>query len=537
MAGGRREKRLLSYSCILLIAIAGMERFAFKGVASNLVTYLTDVVNMSNSSAAKTVNNWCGFTSMLPLFIAPFADSYLHRYSTILASSFLYVMGLVALTSSASAWERSSAKRTRSTSFLFWSLCLISLGQGGYNSSLQAFGADQLDEEEELPTSKEEQKSNTKSLFFQWWYFGVCSGSLLGVTLMSYIQDTFGWVLGFAIPSMAMIVSIAFFSLGSRIYIYKQVDNMGNKPIASIVMSIKASASKLLRGKIALPNVNDMVELELQEKPLCEQNKGSVEGLDKNSQSGTYLLENAKVVLRLLPIWTMLLMFAVIFQLPATFFTKQGMTMKRNIGSDFQIPPATLQSAITMSIILLMPIYDRVLIPIAQLITRGKNGINVLQRMGIGMFLSIIAMIIAAIVETERLKISRRREVLESHSKTVPLSIFWLLPQYILLGISDIFTVVGMQEFFYTEVPVRMRTMAFALYNSVFGVGSFVSALLITIVEDLTKTKGDNSWFSDNMSEARLDKYYWFLALASASSLLLYIVLCRCYTSRRSLEN
>jgi peptide/histidine transporter 3/4 len=49
-------------------------------------------------------------------------------------------------------------------------------------------------------------------------------------------------------------------------------------------------------------------------------------------------------------------------------------------------------------------------------------------------------------------------------------SIFWLLPQYILLGISDIFTVVSMQEFFYGEVPKNMRTMGIALYTSVFGV-------------------------------------------------------------------
>ncbi|EXB47729.1 Putative peptide/nitrate transporter [Morus notabilis] len=538
MAGVLREKGL-SYSCILLIVIAGMERFAFKGVASNLVTYLTDVLKMSNSSAAKTVNSWGGFTSMLPLLIAPFADSYLHRYTTILASSFLYVVGLVALTSSASAWAWSPANRTRSTTFLFWSLCVISLGQGGYNSSLQAFGADQLDEEEELPSTKDEQKSNIKSSFFQWWYFGVCSGSLLGVTVMSYIQDTFGWVLGFAILALAMVVSVVFFSFGSRIYIYKQVESMGNnsKPIVSIIHSIKATASKLLSCRIALPNVDDIVELELEEKPLCRQNWSSTEGLDKNPTSTNYMLENTKVVLRLFPIWTMLLMFAVIFQLPTTFFTKQGMTMKRNIGSSFQIPPATLQSAITLSIILLMPLYDRVLIPVTRLVTRNEKGISVMQRMGTGMCLSIIAMVTAAGVETQRLKISRKAEIHGSHSETVPLSIFWLLPQYILLGISDIFTVVGMQEFFYSEVPVRMRTMAFALYNSVFGVGSFLSALLITVVEDLTKSKGNNSWFSDDMCEARLDKYYWFLALTSALSLLLYSILCRFYKSRRDLEN
>lgn len=70
--------------------IAGMERFAFKGVASNLVTYLTDVMGMSNSSAAKYVNGWVGFTSMLPLIVATLADSYWDRYSTIFASSVLY---------------------------------------------------------------------------------------------------------------------------------------------------------------------------------------------------------------------------------------------------------------------------------------------------------------------------------------------------------------------------------------------------------------------------------------------------------------
>ncbi|ESR59663.1 protein NRT1/ PTR FAMILY 5.9 [Citrus sinensis] len=523
----------LSKSCIMLIVIAGKERFAFKGVASNLVTYLTDVVKMSNSSAAKTVNSWCGFTSMLPLVLAPLADSYWDRYSTILAFSFIYVVGLVALTSTAFSWAWSTTNKISSSSaFLFWSLCLISLGQGGYNPSLQAFGADQLDSDDELPTTTDNQKSDKKSLFFKWWYFGVCSGSLLGVTVMSYIQDTFGWVLGFAIPTIAMVTSTAFFSFGSQIYRYKSDETLKcTVSLINIVQAIKAAASKLKNSKIVLPIDNsDTVELELQEqKPLCGNKKlGSSKELDEDEypKSGNHLVKNAKVVLKLFPIWTMLLMFAVIFQQPATFFTKQGMTMKRNIGSNFKIPPATLQSAITVSIILLMPLYDKILIPFIHIIIRCEKGITVMQRMGIGMFLSIIAMIIAAIVETKRLEMNQQ------YSETVPLSIFWLLPQYILLGISDIFTVIGMQEFFYNEVPVRMRTMGFALYTSVFGVGSFLSALLITVIEALSSSRNGRSWFSDDMKEARLDLYYWVLALASALSLLLYVMLCKFFKSR-----
>lgn len=203
--------------------------------------------------------------------------------------------------------------------------------------------------------------------------------------------------------------------------------------------------------------------------------------------------------------------------------------MERNIGSNFKIPPATLQSAITFSIILLTPLYDTVLIPITQTIIRNEKGINVMQRMGVGMFLSIIAMAIAAVVETKRLQLSKQMGK--------PLSIFWLLPQYILLGISDIFTVVGMQEFFYNEVPVRMRTTAFALYTSVFGVGSFMSALLISVIEVLSSSRGGHSWFSDDMKEARLDKFYWVLALASALSLMLYVIFCKFHRTGRGSDS
>ncbi|CAL5185796.1 unnamed protein product [Lathyrus oleraceus] len=536
MAGGHKQKRL-SNSCILLIVIAGIERFAFKGVASNLVTYLTDVVNLSNSSAAKMVNSWVGFTSIMPLLVAPIADAYWEKYSTIMSSSFLYVMGLAALTTTALARSWHHKNRTMSSSFLSLSLYLISLGQGGYNPSLQAFGADQLGEEEDLPCGTDDTSSNKKALFFQWWYFGVCAGSLMGVTFMSYIQDTFGWVLGFAIPAISMLLSILIFSSGSSIYSYKKQDDddglQDKKPFMNMFQTIKASALKCFHCEITLPNdKSEGVELELQETPLCRENSESIKVMDKDSKISMCLLPNVKVVIKLLPIWAMLLMFAVIFQQPATFFTKQGMTMKRNIGKNFKIPPATLQSAITLSIILLMPLYDKVFIPFAQLITRQEKGINKMQRMGIGMVLSIIAMVIAALVEMKRLDIGRQMRSEGSKLEIVPISIFWLLPQYILLGVSDIFTVVGMQEFFYGEVPKNMRTVGIALYTSVFGVGSFVSALLITLVEVYTDSKGTPSWFSDDMVEARLDNYYWLLVWLSSISLLLYTLLCKYYYSK-----
>lgn len=274
----------------------------------------------------------------------------------------------------------------------------------------------------------------------------------------------------------------------------------------------------------------------LQETPLKDDFK-TPEILIKNPRRETNHLDDVRAVRRLLPIWTMLLMFAVIFQQPSTFFTKQGMTMKRHITDSFMVPPATLQSVITISIIILMPFYERAIIPVLRLITGQEKGINVLQRMGIGMFLSIVAMVVAAVVESKRLQVSRESGIVDSQT-TVPLSIFWLMPQYVLLGVSDVFTVVGMQEFFYNQVPSRMRTTGIALYLSVFGFGSFLSAVLISMVELVTSSNGQKqSWFSDDLNQARIDNYYWLLALLCTLSLLLFIALSKHYTGRNEIEN
>lgn len=176
------------------------------------------------------------------------------------------------MTSTAYTWTASTAeKQSASFSFLFFSLCLTSLGQGGFNPSLQAFGADQLDNDDEtIPSSSKDSsnnKSNKKSSFFKWWYFGVCTGSLLGVTVMSYIQDTFGWVLGFAIPMIAMLTAMIFFVGGSRVYMYKSDDSeeaIHRKPFINVVRSVKAAASKFRNStKTSLPNEkSEEMELE-----------------------------------------------------------------------------------------------------------------------------------------------------------------------------------------------------------------------------------------------------------------------------------
>lgn len=76
----------------LLAGIEFSERLSYFGLATSLIIYLTKVMHQDLKTAAKSVNYWSGVTTMMPLFGGFVADAYLGRFSTVLASSIIYVV-------------------------------------------------------------------------------------------------------------------------------------------------------------------------------------------------------------------------------------------------------------------------------------------------------------------------------------------------------------------------------------------------------------------------------------------------------------
>ncbi|VAH82268.1 unnamed protein product [Triticum turgidum subsp. durum] len=93
------------------------------------------------------------------------------------------------------------------------SLYLVALAEAGHKPCAQAFGADQFDQHHP-------EESVSRSSFFNWWYFGMCSGTAATTMVSSYIQDNIGWGLGFGIPCLVMVFALAMFLLGTRRYRY-----------------------------------------------------------------------------------------------------------------------------------------------------------------------------------------------------------------------------------------------------------------------------------------------------------------------------
>lgn len=151
-------------------------------------------------------------------------------------------------------------------------------------------------------------------------------------------------------------------------------------------------------------------------------------------------VEEVKILTRMLPIlFSTVIMNTCLAQLQ-TFSVMQGNFMNRKIGN-FNVPAASIPIIPLVFMSILVPIYEFFFVPFARKITKHPSGITQLQRVGVGLVLSAISMAIAGIVEVKR-RDQAHRDIMK------PISLFWLSFQYGIFGIADMFTLVGLLEFF-----------------------------------------------------------------------------------------
>lgn len=252
------------------------------------------------------------------------------------------------------------------------------------------------------------------------------------------------------------------------------------------------------------------------------------------SLATVHRVEELKTIVRVLPIWAATILQVASHSHISSFTIQQARTMDRHLSPSFEIPPASMSIFSTLTVVLLLPLYERIFVPMARRFTHNPAGITCLQRMGVGFGISIFASMASALIEVKRKAAATDHNLLDSPTAIIPISAFWLVPQYFLQGLAEVFASVGHIEFLYDQSPESMRSTAMALYWIAIAIGSYVSTLMVTLVHKYT---GDRrNWLPDrNLNRGRLEDYYWLVSGIQVVNLVYYVT-CAWFYKYKSIQ-
>ncbi|KAL7194764.1 hypothetical protein ACSBR1_035073 [Camellia fascicularis] len=529
------------------------DRFATTGSHANMITYLTKELNMPMVAAANTLSNFAGTASLTPMIGALIADSFAGRFWTIIAGSVIYELGLVSITISATlphlrpppcpTQVNCKEASTFQLFILYISLLLSSLGSGGIRPCVVTFAADQFD----MSKSKVESRSWN---FFNWYYFCMGMASLSALTVVVYIQDNVGWGLGLGIPTIAMAVSVIVFVLGSPLY---RKMKPGGSPLVRLAQVVVAAVKK--RKEVLPHDVGDLYENRELDAGISYNGRllhtDQLKWLDRaaivteeDTRDPTcpnlwriatvHRVEELKSIIRMLPVWAAGILLVTAQSHQHSFIILQARSMDRHLSPSFQIPPASLSVFSILTILIGLVLYERAFVPLARRFTKNPAGITCLQRMGIGFTVNILATMVSAIVEIKRKNVAAHHNLLDKPTAVIPISVFWLLPQFCFHGLAEVFMSVGHLEFLYDQSPESMRSTAAALYWISISLGNFIGSFMVSMVHKYSGK--ERNWLPDrNLNRGRLENYYWLVSGVQVLNLMYYVI-CAWFYKQKPLE-
>ncbi|KAA3489278.1 protein NRT1/PTR FAMILY 1.2-like [Gossypium australe] len=554
-----------------IIANESFEKVASYGLVPNMILYLIKDYHMGVAKGTNILFFWQAATNFTPILGAFVADSYLGALvdlyyalehwckfteeksvcraffntgpacspGAILFESWggMILLWLTAMVPQSKPppcdlmTQTCSSPTSAQMTPLFFSFVLISLGAGGVRPCSLAFGADQLD--------RRDNPKNVRVLesFFGWYYASAAISVLIALTGIVYIQDHFGYRVGFGVPAILMLLSALVFFLASPFYLKQQA----SKSLLTGFVQVIIVAYKNRNLTFPLPNstasyhhkrdsnvVAPTDKLRFLNKACIIKNPEQDIALDGSAANPWSLctveqVEELKALIKVLPLWSTGIIMSINLS-QNSFPVLQASSMDRHLTKKFQIPAGSYGMFNIISLALWVIFYDRAILPMASKLKGKPVRIGVKLRMGIGLFLTCIAMVVSAIVENARRKEAIRSGFQNNPTAVVKMSAMWLVPQFCLNGFAEAFTAIGQTEFFYSELPKSMSSIAAALFGLGLAVANVLASVVVSITDGITSKGGKESWVSSNINKGRIDNYYWVLAILSFINLFYYFL-------------
>lgn len=541
------------------------ERMAYYGLSVNMVIFMFKVMHRPFTSSANAVNNFLGISQASSVLGGFLADAYLGRYWTIAIFTTLYLLGLIALTVSASvpalvpsqegcdklAMLLGACKPAEpwQMAYLQTALYVTAFGAAGIRPCVSSFGADQFDERS--PGYK-----RRLDRFFNLFYLAVTIGAIAAFTAVVYIQMQRGWAAAFGALALAMGTSNALFFVGTPLYRHRLPGGSPLTRVAQVLVAAfrkrnaafdsgefvglyeVAGAKSAIRGSAKIEHTDDFRWLDKAALQLEGDLAGGEHAVNPWRLCTVTQVEEVKILLRLLPVPACTVMLSVVLTEFLTLSVQQAYTLNTHVAA-LHLPVTCMPVFPCLAIFLILALYYQTFAPLARRLTGHPHGASQLQRVGLGLFFSILSVAWAGLFERYRRGYAIRHGYLALFLTPMPdLSAYWLLIQYCLIGIAEVFCLVALLEFLYQEAPDAMRSVGSAYAAVAGGLGCFMASALNSAVDAATRNDaaGRPSWLAQNINVGRFDYLYWLLAVLSTINLLVFVYVAKRYKYRVRVE-
>uniref|UniRef100_A0ACD5YYI5 Uncharacterized protein n=1 Tax=Avena sativa TaxID=4498 RepID=A0ACD5YYI5_AVESA len=514
------------------------------GAMSNMVVYLVTEYNVPSVDAAQISTIISGSISVAPVLGAIVADAFFGSYPVVAIAMAMSVLSMVMFTLTASLrglrpascqfsaagppCEQASAGQMAA---LYAGVFLLCLSSAGARFNQATMGANQFD------------AAADRDVFFNWYFIFLYASSVLGATVIVYVQDTVSWTLGFGISCAASVVGLAALLLGTRYYRQPAAQGSPFTGLARVVVAavgkrkVKVVASNELKfynglspsdadsktgdGALA-PTPSDSFSF-LNRAALITD--GDVDAADCSVVRPWRIctveqVEDLKTVLRILPLWSAAIILSISIGVQINFTVLQALVMDRAVGR-FNVPAGSMIVASLLSVVIFLGLLDRILLPLWKRLTGHTP--TPLQQVGVGHFLTVLSMAASAIVERQRTATVHAHGEEGNPTWVSPLSAIWLVLPFAVSGAGEAFHFPAQVTLYYQEFPPPLKNTATGMMAMIVALGFYLSTALINIVQRAT------TWLPDNMNASRLENLYWLLTAMVAVNFGYYLTCAKLY--------
>ncbi|ESO97977.1 hypothetical protein LOTGIDRAFT_103713 [Lottia gigantea] len=567
----------MQIACGIILFTVILERLAFYGLSGNLVLFLnTKPYVWMSYNALTAMFYFFGISYISPLFGGWLADSIVGRFKAILVAFLIYGAGYAMLPFLApvsddiistteplpemclvhhdynASYNSTPLDITSSTTYnsfeencawlIYIVLTVIAIGAGSVKANIAPFGADQVQGGDQ----------QNMLVFFNWFYWCVNFGAFIGLGIITYVEQQFYFFYGFISAGSALGFGVVLFILGGFVFIKKPASG---SVLSNIFRILKEACRSKRRSQKMSKRDQRYIALNLDENlSFLDYAKLRHGGIFHES-----IVDDVRELKKILCVFLTLIPYWIVFFQMQTTFLLQGLHMRlmfKDIGNDEvhnNTVAAWLSLADAMILILMLPLFDRVIYP---RLAKAGRPFTMTKRIYVGMIFAMASMVVAGVVEHFRLKSfwphndepcknnSVMQLIGENEYQAADLSIFWQIPQYALVGLSEVFTSVAGLQFAVSMAPKSMKSIIMGLFYFMCGIGSFIGTGLIS---------GLNSyriWFVDgndhgdincrlpcskkepyfvNNKSCHLDYYFFLLAGVELIGLILFLIVSKVF--------